>query len=409
MDKAILFVIDGLGDLPTPKTPLQAAKKKNFDWLAKNGITGLMSTIRNGITPGSDTSHLQLFGYDPERYYPGRGPLEALGAGIELQEGDVAFRANFATVAEDGKRIIDRRAGRIPTQTGKSLERYANMQIEGVQAIFKSSVEHRGVLVLRGMDLSAAVTDTDPHGRGDGILQSRAADSLGSKEKIYALRTAEIVNAFTEKAFQALGNAEENKTREAAKQLKANAVLLRSAGAYKKIPAMKERFDISAACVAGGALYRGIAKYVGMDIIEVKGATGAKDTDLKAKADAAARTLENHDIVFLHVKACDSFGHDGNFEGKKKMIERIDKEMLPALIKSKAYLVITGDHSTPCVRKAHSGHEIPVLVYGQGERKDSVKRFDEISCMQGGLGHMLGSDIMPVILNLIKKGKMHGS
>ena len=143
MNKAILFIIDGLGDLPTPKTALQAAKKKNFDWLAKNGVCGLMSTIDRGITPGSDVSHLQLFGYDPKEYYPGRGPLEALGVGINLQEGDVAFRANFATV--DGKKIIDRRAGRISTDIGKALEKYVNMKIGPfVTAIFKSSVEHRG-------------------------------------------------------------------------------------------------------------------------------------------------------------------------------------------------------------------------------------------------------------------------
>ncbi len=410
VNKAVLFIIDGLGDLPTPKTALQAAKKKNFDWLAKSGSTGMMSTISNGITPGSDVSHLQLLGYDPATYYPGRGPLEALGVGIDLQEGDVAFRANFATVAEDGRKIIDRRAGRIATAAAKQFEKYANMQLDDIQVMFKSSVEHRGALVLRGQDLSHYVTDTDPHGHGDEILQSSvSAPGISSKEKVYALRTAEAVNEFTQKIFAALGNAEENKTREAAKKPKANMVLLRSAGVFKKIPSLAERFGITGACIAGGALYKGIARYVGMDIIEVAGATGTAATNLKAKGEAVVKALQKYDLVFLHVKACDSFGHDGDFDGKKKMLERIDGELLPQLIKSKAKIIVTGDHSTPCVRKAHSGHEVPILIYGENERKDKVAKFDEFACMQGGLGHLRGSDVMPIILNMIEKGKMYGS
>ncbi|MBS3067413.1 2,3-bisphosphoglycerate-independent phosphoglycerate mutase [Candidatus Micrarchaeota archaeon] len=403
MNKAILFIIDGLGDLPTPKTALQAAKKKNFDWLAKNGVCGLMSTIDRGITPGSDVSHLQLFGYDPKEYYPGRGPLEALGVGINLQEGDVAFRANFATV--DGKKIIDRRAGRISTDIGKALEKYVNMKIGPfVTAIFKSSVEHRGALVLRGGDVDDGITDTDPHGHGDYILECKPMNSIDQR----GITTSEIVNEFTKRVFALLNNAEENKKLEAQKKLKANIILLRSAGQYRPIVSIKERFDISAACVAGGALYKGIAKYVGMDIVNVQGATGTAQTDLKAKGNAVVTALKNHDVVFLHVKACDSFGHDGNFNGKVKMLERIDKELLPILIKSKANIIITGDHSTPCIRKAHSGHEVPILIYGD-ERKDKVGKFDEVACMNGGLGHLRGKDVMPIILNLIRKEKMYGS
>ena len=409
MEKAILFVIDGLGDLPTPKTPLQAAKKPNLDKLIKKSICGLVSTISHGITPGSDVSHLQLFGYDPKEYYPGRGPLEALGIGMPLQEGDVAFRANFATVSEDGKTILDRRAGRLPTDIGRSLEKYLSMHIEDVEVLFKSSVEHRGALVLRGLNLSSAIIDTDPHGHGNMIVASAPQKGLASRETINALRTAEIVNEFTQKSFTVLNTTSENKQREVQKKPKANSILLRGAGQYRTISSLHERFDITGACVAGGALYKGIAKYVGMDIMEVPGATGTATTDLKAKGNAVLKALETHDFVFLHVKACDSFGHDGNFAGKRKMLERIDKELLPILIKCHAALVITGDHSTPCIRKAHSGHEVPILVHSDNEREDSVKKFDEISCMEGGFGHIQGKDVMPIILNLLAKGKMYGS
>ncbi len=409
MKKAILFIIDGLGDLPTPKTPLQAAKKPNFDTLAKEGITGLVSTISNGVVPGSDVSHLQLFGYDPHTYYPGRGPLEALGVGFDLREGDIAFRANFATVMDDGKTILDRRAGRIDSAVGKALERYASMKLGNVDVFFKSTVEHRGIVVLRGPRLSAHITDTDPHGHGNEILASIPFSNVDENEEKNALRTAQIINDYTSRVFSLLNSAPLNKSREAKRQLKANIVLLRGAGTYKKVDSIRDRFELNAACVAGGALYKGIARYVGMHVIDVPGATGTMNTDLRAKGEAVVKALNDHDLVFLHVKACDSCGHDGDFKGKVKMLERIDKELLPILMKSGAYLIVTGDHSTPCIRKAHSGHEVPILLYGDNERVDTVKKFDEVSCMQGGLGHLKGSDVMPIILNLIEKSKMYGS
>lgn len=416
MPSAILLVIDGLGDLPTPRTPLQVAKKPNLDYLAKNGITGLLSTIARGVIPGSDVSHLQLFGYDPKKYYPGRGPLEALGVGLELREGDIAFRANFATIKNN--EIIDRRAGRITTAEARMLERDVGMQLGDTKIIFKSSVEHRGALIFRGSGLSPKVSDTDSHHEGE-MQTCKPLD--GSEE---AGKTADMVNAFTETVQRKLNLNPINKTR----KLPANIVLLRSPGTYRKVPSLTDRFGIRGACVAGGALYKGAAKYVGMDILKVPGATGDAKTDLKAKGKAAVEAAKTHDLdetdvsstslrtnrrsydfVFVHVKAVDSFGHDGNFKEKTRMLEKIDKELVSELRKSDAYLVITGDHSTPCIRKAHSGHEVPILIYGKNERKDSVKRFDEISCMQGGLGHLRGADVLPILLNLIQKGKMYGS
>jgi len=398
--KAILLIIDGLGDLPTPKTPLQTAKKPNLDKLAKDGITGLMSTIGRGIVPGSDTGHLQLLGYEPREYYHGRGPLEALGAGIALRNGDIAFRANFATAK--GNNIVDRRAGRLETTIAKRLESVLNFEIEDVQCIFKSTVEHRGVLVLRGKGLSANISETDPH-KNDHILESKPLDD--SKE---AKKTAAVVNAFTRSARDHLHVHEDNRKREKTGKPEANAVLLRGAGAYVKVPTITERFGITATCVAGGALYKGVAKYIGMSVLNVDGATGTADTNLKEKGKATVNALRGNDLVFLHVKGCDSFGHDGDFNGKTKMIERIDAELIPIIAKSGANLIITGDHSTPCIIKGHSGHEVPILIHGN-ERADEVKTFDEQSCMGGGLGHINGKDIMPIILNLIGKAKKYGS
>ena len=393
--KAILLIIDGLGDLPTPKTPLQAAKKPNFDRMAKLGINGMMCSIKRFIVPGSDVSHLNILGYDPTIFYKGRGPLEALGLGMDLREGDVAFRANFATV-KNGK-ITDRRAGRVDTKTASALAPLLSMKIDDVEVFFRNSVEHRGALVLRGKGLSSNVSETDPHALGD-IQPCNPLDSSPESKK-----TADIINKFTNLAMERLSTAPENKKRD----LPANAVLLRGAGNFVPVPSFYERFGMNAACIAGGALYRGVARFMGMDVILVPGATGDKNTDVIAKAKAAAKALDTYDMVFMHVKACDSFGHDGDFEGKTKMVERIDAA-LPILEKTGACIVITADHSTPCSLKAHSGHEVPFLVY-RGERVDEVKSFDEMSCARGGLGHLRGKDVIPLILNITGRAQKFGS
>ncbi len=401
MSKGILLIMDGLGDLQDPdgRTPLSAAKKPNMDSMAKCGILGMLSPIGRGNVPGSDTSHLTLLGYPYWEFYCGRGPLEALGSGIGLKKGDVAFRANFATV-KDGQ-IIDRRAGRIPGELGKKLqERIGKMNIDGVEVSFVSTVEHRGVVVLHGnglSQLSANISPTDPHELGM-VLQSHALKT-GAEE------TAHVLNEFTKRVIEILANAPEN----AGRELPANAVLCRGAGVYKEIVPFEKMHGITGACVAGGALYKGVAKYIGMDVIEVRGATATKDTDLKAKGAAALNALENHDFVFVHVKATDSCAHDGDFEGKKKMIERVDKELIPLWRGSCANIIISGDHSTACELGTHTGDEVPLLACGPGFRTDAQNKFSELSCMNGGLGHLDGWDLMPIMLNAMGKARMVGT
>jgi len=395
MKKAILLIIDGLGDLPTPKTPLQAAKKPNLDRLARLGITGMLSSIKRFIVPGSDVSHLNLLGYDPAIFYTGRGPLEALGLGIRMEPGDVAFRANFATVL--GGKVADRRAGRIDTATASALSERLSMKLDGVQAIFRNSVEHRGALVLRGNGLSSNISATDAH-EGEPFPACFPLDQ--SPE---ARRTAAVVNRFSELAMGALSAAQENSGR----KMPANAILLRGAGQYSHVPSFHERFGLNAACVAGGALYKGVATHLGMDLVLAPGATGDKNTDLASKARAVAKALMHYDFVFMHIKMCDSFGHDGDFQGKKSALERIDK-VIPILERTGACIIVTGDHSTPVSLKGHSGHEIPMLVY-RGERRDDVRHFDEMSCAKGGLGHVRGKDIVPLILNITGRAQKFGS
>ncbi len=398
MIKTILLIMDGLGDLPNPKgeTPLSSAKTPNMDKMAKEGICGMLSPIGRGNVPGSDTSHLTLLGYPYWKYYCGRGPLEALGSGIILKKGDVAFRANFATASN--RVVVDRRAGRIDTSLGQKLEKHlGSIKIAGCEVIFRSTVEHRGVLILRGAELGANVSDTDPHANVP-ILQSRAFNAGSEK-------TAKLLNEFTKKAMEALGNAPENKGR----KLPANAVLCRGAGAYSEVEPFAKKNGFAGACIAGGALYRGVANYIGMDVLDVAGATGTKGTSLKNKGEKAASALKDHEFVFVHVKATDSFSHDEDCAGKMKFIERVDKELIPILMETDANIIVCGDHCTPCLLGKHTGHEVPILFWGMGFRRDKTKGFDELSCMRGGMGHIDGWDLFPVMLNAMGRAKKVGT
>ena len=401
--KALLLICDGLGDRPSieGKTPLQAANTPYLDEISKEGINGLMDVISPGIVPGSDTAHLAILGYDPYKYYPGRGVFEALGADMELCEGDVAFRANFATV-DDKMRIIDRRAGR---KGSKDLAEALNgLEIDHTKIMFTNTTEHRCALVLKGENLSKAVSDVDTHEAGSKVKKCVPLEE-GEKE----LKTANIVNEFVSQSYDILNEHPVNEERRRRCELPANIILLRGAGSYEEVSTMKERFGFGAACIAGASLYKGVAKYLGMDVVPVEGATGRADTDLNNKAEAALHALEKHDFVFLHVKATDSLGHDGDFKGKEDMISRIDKELVARIKDVDAYIAITADHSTPVSIKRHSSDPVPIVIKGEGVRKDGITKFDEISAASGGLGRIRGVDLVPILSDFMGFYKMYGT
>jgi len=403
--KAILVVVDGLGDriVKDGKTPLQLARKPILDKLAREGSTGLMSTLGRGVIPGSDTAHLALLGYDPAVYYKGRGPFEALGVGFELKRGDVAFRCNFATV-DKNLRVIDRRAGRLKDEGSQLAKFLQGIKIEGVEAIFLPSTEHRGTLILRGDGLSPAVSDTDPHSSEPLPL----LESIPQNNSQAAKKTARIVNEVIRESRSRLASHPLNKQREKEGRLPANVILTRGAGVYEKVESLKDRYGIRSCCIAGSALYKGVAKYVGMEIIKVPGATGRIDTDIEAKAKAARQALKEFDFVFVHVKGADNASHDGNLEGKLLMIEKVDK-LVQILCQEAIYLIVTADHSTPLSLKRHSSDPVPVLFYGKGARRDKVKFFDEISTACGCLGHLTGVELNRAIMDLMGCGHMVGS
>ncbi|MBN1762691.1 MAG: 2,3-bisphosphoglycerate-independent phosphoglycerate mutase [Methanomicrobia archaeon] len=402
-NKAILLVCDGLGDRPSVdgKTPLQAAYTPNLDAISASGINGLMDVIAPGIVPGSDTAHIALFGYDPYRYYPGRGVFEALGADMELHKGDVAFRANFSTVDET-MCVIDRRAGRKGSE--ELAEVLNGLEIDGIKILLKNTTQHRCAVVMRGDQLSRYVSDVDTHEAGDFVQECKPLHD-GEAER----KTATVVNKFVKKSYELLNEHPINAERREKGELPANIILLRGAGSYDGITSLKDRFGFNAACVAGASLYKGVAKYLGMEILPVEGATGKADTNLKNKAEAALQALEEHDFVFIHVKDTDNDGHDGNFEAKKAIIERVDEELVARLKDVDAYLAVTGDHSTPVTLKRHCSDPVPLVIKGKGVRTDDVKKFDEISVASGGLNRIRGVDLMPILADYMGFFIMYGT
>ncbi len=406
--KKCLFVLaDGAGDRPIKrlgnKTPYQLARTPNLDHLSKIGEDGLMDPIAPGIRPGSDTSHLQLFGYDPYKYYSGRGPIEALGVGLELQEGDIAFRCNFATI-KDGI-VIDRRAGRIREGThelAKAVNEIAITSVPGVRIIFKESTEHRAALVLRGKSLSPQISTNDPHLAGRPPMKVLPIEHTEA-----AIRTAKALNEFIEKSHKVLRSHPVNRGRE----LPANYLLCRGAGKLVRPPSFEQEHGIKGTVIAAEGMIKGVGSLLGMEVIHPKGATGGYDTNLYAKADAAVEALKRSDFVFLHIKETDLAGHDGDPEKKVAVIEDIDK-MLGYLLKKidmgSTIVVFTSDHSTPCSVRNHSADPVPIVIAGGDVRIDYVTHFDELSATEGEL-RIRGKDLFPILMDLMGRAKKFGA
>jgi len=407
LEKILIVICDGLGDRPVDefkgKTPLQMANKPTLNRIAREGICGMMYPIDVGIRAGSDTSHLAILGYDPYKLYTGRGPFEAAGVGLEVKGGDVAFRCNFSTVNENFV-VVDRRAGRIKDGTAALAKALDGMEIEGIKVLFKESIEHRAVLVLRGNGLSPYITDADPHAENQKVHEVKPL-------KAEAELTARVVNQFVKESYRILSEHPVNRERESKGLPPANIVLPRGAGIVPHIPKVGELYGLKGAAITGIALVKGVCRVAGLDIIEVKGATGGLDTDMMAKAEAVVKALETYDLVFVNIKAPDICGHDGNAGEKVKVIARIDKAMEYVLKNANQnfVLALTADHTTPVSVKDHTGDAVPLAIHGRGVRKDSVRTFDEIACTKGGMGHILGKNLLPFLLQLTARSEKFGS
>ena len=382
--KIVLIVIDGLGGLPhhyNSKTELETANTPNLDLLAADGICGISEPIMTGITPGSAPGHLALFGYDPLVFKIGRGALEALGIDFNLDPGDIAARGNFCTMNQDGL-IMDRRAGRISTEEASKLcQLVGEIEIEGVKVVIHPVKGHRLVIIFRGDNLSAEVSDSDP--QQTGVL-ARVITALNTE----ADHTADIANRFLNQVKEILSD-----------ERPANMILLRGFSTKPRFPSMEEVYKLKAAAIATYPMYRGLAKIVGMEVLET-GQTEAEELL------TLQHNFEKYDFFFVHFKETDIAGEDGDFNKKVISLEHIDS-LLPELNKlGPDVIVVTGDHSTPAILKGHSWHPVPVLLRSKYCRPDTVKRFSEEECLNGGLGRILATDIMPLAMaNALKMDK----
>lgn len=406
--KILLVVMDGMGDRACPDlrglTPLQYIRTPNLDWFVEHGVAGICDPIAPGTRAGSDTAHLAILGYDARRVYTGRGPFEAIGAGLDLQPGDVAFRCNFASVNSDGE-ILDRRAGRIRSpETDQLAEALDGMDIEGVECTVRAGTEHRAVLLLRGDGLSPDVTDCDP---GEET-QLRTCMPLTEE----AAFTAEVVNRFMEESAEKLRSHTVNRKRMAAGLPPANVLVPRGAGGYPEIQPFPERFGLSATCVAGVNLVKGICKVCGLDVYPLPGVCdGGLRSDLFLKMESALNALEEYDFVLMNIKAADVAGHDGDAKGKSEVVKRIDAAV--GLLKNRMpedlVVVLTCDHCTPCSLQDHSADPVPIAIYTSGMVWDDAKEFSETGCARGSLGRIRAMDIVPMSLDLANRTSKFGS
>jgi 2,3-bisphosphoglycerate-independent phosphoglycerate mutase len=377
--KIILIVLDGIGGLPVKgKSELEAANIPNLNALAGESACGLHVPVAYGITPGSGPGHLGLFGYNPIECQIGRGILEALGLGLEVRKTDVAVRCNYATI-KDGI-IIDRRAGRIPTEQNKKLT--GNLQkkikkIDNVEIIFAPGMEHRIAVLMRfskNLDYDASmIADTDPQKEGKPPLPPKPLSKNAG-------RVSKIAEKLVTLSHEVLKNEE-----------KANFLLMRGFSSMPHMPSFEEAFGLKALAIATYPMYRGLAKLVEMDTPAIEGSVEDEIELLKKR-------FKDYDFFFLHIKKPDSYGEDGNFEGKVARIEEFDR-LLPQILNLKPdVLIITGDHCTPCLLKSHSWHPVPVLLKSPYVFGGLCSAFTERECTKGEFGIFPTLNLMPLAL-----------
>jgi 2,3-bisphosphoglycerate-independent phosphoglycerate mutase len=425
--KLIYVAIDGMGDLPIVelgnKTPLEAAETPNMDFLAKNGKTGLMYTVGKGVAPESDVAVISLLGYDPFKYSTGRGVIESVGAGINVKNGDLALRCNFATLGE-GKIIIDRRVKRtLTTEEAAELSEAVNenVKLESCPATFefKNTLGHRAVLVFRSSSekcLSSKITNSDPaytmvNGIGvatpDAEMILKKSEPLDSTEE--ARNSANLVNEFIEKTHVLWENHPVNEKRAAEGKLKANCILTRDAGSQlPKFFNINERYNVNFAALADMQTESGIAHIAGMQTTLLPPPSGDLKKDCEIRVKKLLTALPNHDCFYIHLKGPDEPGHDGKCHRKAAVISAIDEYFFGRLLHETSLkdniICITADHATPCGLKVHSDTPVPLLISGGKIKNGNVTKFSERECAKGSLGVLDHAyELMPKLMELLKE------
>ena len=420
--KLIYVLLDGIGDLPDPLlgnlTPLEVARTPNLDKLASNGCMGNVISVGKGIAPQSDIAVFNMLGYTFKNGgYVGRGVIESIGCNIDFHEGDLALRGNFATVTED-LHLVDRRAGRqITRQEAEAICETLRDRIiftdKDASVVIEPTVSHRVIIRLRHtrLKLSENITNTDPaYDKINGIGIAKATSdemvmqkSIAQDETQNSKLAATLVNEFTDQAIRLLKHHPINEERIKTGKSPMNAILLRDPGSrFPKIDPIGKKYSVKVASLVDMPVEIGISKVLDMKAFEAGGIN-----DYEQKAALSARIIEDFDILYVHIKGPDEFGHDGDAKGKTKNVEEIDSRFFGNLLNSlkvdDTTIVISGDHSTPCINKAHSDDPVPLLISGERAMKDNSARFTESYASRGKLGLLMGASVLDTAINMVRK------
>ena len=413
-------MLDGVGDLPHPdlagKTPLEAATTRNMDVLAKNGSMGQVISVGKGIAPESDIAVFNMLGYKFQHSdYAGRGVIEAIGIGVDFKDGDLALRGNFATLDNEGK-IIDRRAGRKieredTEKISKEIEKKIRFSNPNASVVVAPTVDHRVIVRLRdNKPLSSEISNTDPaYARVDGMGIAKAVSDFMKIEKCIPLEQTEdaasaaiLVNEFTEQSLEIMKKSDVNKQRSQKNKKLLNSILLRDAGnKYPNVKPINDLHSMNFSCIVDMPVEVGIS-----NILKMKTFNAGGLTDYEGKASVAAQATETENAIYVHLKGPDDFGHDGDAIGKMKNIEEIDKRFFGTLLDhidvSKIAVMISADHSTPCIYKGHSDDPVPLLISGDMIANDDAQRFTEAEAKKGAIGLIEGAQVVKTAIDFFK-------
>jgi 2,3-bisphosphoglycerate-independent phosphoglycerate mutase len=417
----IYVLLDGVGDLPHPdldgKTPLEAANTPTLDKIASNGVIGEVISVGKGIAPESDIAVFNMLGYKFDHAdYAGRGVIEAIGVGTDFKDGDLALRGNFSTL-DDEDSIIDRRAGRqIAKEDAEGIAREIETKIKfsnpNTSVVVSPTIGHRVTIRIRtdSQKLSSKITNTDPaYSNVGGMGVAKNVGDVLKIEKCLPMDdaddskfTAKIVNEFSEQSTKIMKNSEINKKRKEQNLKELSCILLRDAGnKYPDVPSINVKHSMQFSCIVDMPVELGIS-----DVLKMKAFEAGGLTDYEEKARVAAKAMETQNAIYVHLKGPDEFGHDGDAIGKMKNIEEIDQRFFKTLVEnidsSKVAIMISADHSTPCINKGHSDDPVPVVISGDFIKNDGTTRMTEEQAKKGSVGLLQGAEVVSKSIELIK-------
>ena len=413
--KHIIILGDGMADLKVErlgnKTLLQYARPEYMNRLAREGRTGRLVTVPEGFPPGSEVANTAILGYDLNKVYEGRGPLEAASIGYEMVDDDLAIRCNIITL-EDGK-IITHNGGNLETEDARILIDYLNEHLGNDHVKFITGIQYRHLLVIKGGNkhIVCAPPHDHPNEPWRPLLvkpESVVSDSVADTNRLTPQQTADLINDLILKSQELLAKHPYNLAKAQKGERQANSIWPWSGGYRPSMQTLMAQYPQikSGTVISAVDLIRGIGHYAGLKIVEVEGATGLANTNYEGKAQAAIEALRHDDFVFVHVEASDEAGHDGDLELKLKTIEYLDQRLIAPIYKEvetwdePVCIAVLPDHLTPVEMRIHVGQPVPFLIWYRGITPDDVQYYDEESCVSGSYGLLKLNEFMQTLMSI---------